>query len=349
MHTFRITRRDGRGAQRHPVPHRTAAPGSTASRASTSSGRSSPASSARRSSRSSSPAVGNVQLDYLGRAGRRPARRDPAPRLGARAEKAAAASPMPPASRARRPSAAGAAGRPRREAAPQHRSPSGGHRRRVDEFLAPELDPTLAPPESVVHLPLGRVFASTLLGGSTSGRSSSSAIIAVGVSSRPALGAVLASCPPRSASSATWSRITKSLRYSIAGTPDGVRVGYGLLSTSNETIPPGRIHASRRRSGSSGARSAGGTCASTCAGSRSARRTGGAAHDRPAGRHASPTCIGARAPAARLPRPPSTRSSTRPHRARRRRRYSARRARAAWLATVLLAAHRLRAAAEASC
>ena len=40
-----------------------------------------------------------------------------------------------------------------------------------------------------------------------------------------------------------FSRFTKSLRYSIAGTPDGVRVGFGLLSTSSETLPPGRIHA----------------------------------------------------------------------------------------------------------
>ena len=40
-----------------------------------------------------------------------------------------------------------------------------------------------------------------------------------------------------------WSRITKSLRYSIAGTPDGVRIGHGLLSTANQTIPPGRVHA----------------------------------------------------------------------------------------------------------
>jgi putative membrane protein len=38
-------------------------------------------------------------------------------------------------------------------------------------------------------------------------------------------------------------RVVKSLRYSIAATPDGVRVGFGLLSTTNETIPPGRIHA----------------------------------------------------------------------------------------------------------
>jgi putative membrane protein len=39
------------------------------------------------------------------------------------------------------------------------------------------------------------------------------------------------------------SRFTRSLRYSIAGTPDGVRVGFGLFTTSNETLPPGRIHA----------------------------------------------------------------------------------------------------------
>jgi putative membrane protein len=37
-------------------------------------------------------------------------------------------------------------------------------------------------------------------------------------------------------------RFSRSLRYTIAATPDGVRVGYGLLSTSNETLPPGRIH-----------------------------------------------------------------------------------------------------------
>jgi putative membrane protein len=37
-------------------------------------------------------------------------------------------------------------------------------------------------------------------------------------------------------------RFTKSLRYSIAATPDGVRVGFGILTLSNETLPPGRIH-----------------------------------------------------------------------------------------------------------
>jgi len=37
--------------------------------------------------------------------------------------------------------------------------------------------------------------------------------------------------------------VLRSLQYSIALTPDGIRVGYGLLSTTNETLPPGRVHA----------------------------------------------------------------------------------------------------------
>ncbi|WP_159607557.1 PH domain-containing protein, partial [Agromyces humi] len=114
---------------------------------------------------------------------------------------------------------------------------------RVDEFLAPELDPSLAPPESVVHLPLGRVIGSTLLGGSTAWALILVAIIVVGVSTGQLW--VLFSFVPAAIGlvSYAWSRITKSLRYSIAGTPDGVRIGHGLLSTGNQTIPPGRIHA----------------------------------------------------------------------------------------------------------
>lgn len=40
-----------------------------------------------------------------------------------------------------------------------------------------------------------------------------------------------------------WSRVSKSLRYSIAETPNGVRVTHGLTTTTTQTIPPGRIHA----------------------------------------------------------------------------------------------------------
>ncbi|MGN8027183.1 PH domain-containing protein [Microbacterium sp. 22242] len=41
----------------------------------------------------------------------------------------------------------------------------------------------------------------------------------------------------------TWGRIARALRYSIAATPDGVRITFGLFTTVTETIPPGRIFA----------------------------------------------------------------------------------------------------------
>lgn len=188
----------------------------------------------------------NVQLSYLGSALADGLRADIL-RLasGARAEKAAkavdAATDAGPAT-----DAAGApVGSPGSDATAQaRRAPVSaviGHR--VDEFLAPELDPNLAPPESVVHLPLGRVIGSTLLGGSTVWIIVLIAVIAVGFATGQLW--VLFSFVPAAIGlvSYIWNRITKSLRYTIAGTPDGVRIGHGLLSTGNQTIPPGRIHA----------------------------------------------------------------------------------------------------------
>lgn len=40
-----------------------------------------------------------------------------------------------------------------------------------------------------------------------------------------------------------WAMISRSLRYSIAATTNGVRTTYGLLTTVTETLPPGRVHA----------------------------------------------------------------------------------------------------------
>lgn len=208
----------------------------------------------------------NVQLAYLGSALADRLRADVL-RLasGARAERAAArgesAAPVGgPVVAEASPAAAvhlegGAAGEATAApAAPTAGQPAAGRAaaaaragalvgQRVDEFLAPELDPDLAPPESVVHLPLGRVIGSTLLGGSTIWAITLVAIIVIGVTTGQAW--VLFSFVPAAIGlvSYMWSRITKSLRYSIAGTPDGVRIGHGLLSTGNQTIPPGRIHA----------------------------------------------------------------------------------------------------------
>ena len=114
---------------------------------------------------------------------------------------------------------------------------------RVAELLAPELDPAMARAESVVKLNLGRLIGSIVLNDTTL----IFLLIAVG-SGVVALSlgepvAVLGIFPILiGLGSFVVSRFTKSLRYSIAGTQDGIRVGFGLFSTSNETLPPGRIH-----------------------------------------------------------------------------------------------------------
>lgn len=114
---------------------------------------------------------------------------------------------------------------------------------RVSELVAPELDPKAVAPESVVKLHLGRLIGSLVLHDST--LTFVIILVAVGVYSSvnghpfafffilPFLFGVV---------SFLGRRLARSLRYSIAGTPDGVRIGFGLLTLSNETLPPGRIH-----------------------------------------------------------------------------------------------------------
>ncbi len=183
---------------------------------------------------------GNVDLSYLGSAQADRLRADLL-RLASGARRAAAGGPQPDGA-----TAGDAAGAP---AAPGESPTSLGARagelvnRRVDEFLAPELDPSLAPPESVVRIPLPRVITSALLGGTIIWFLG--IVVAIVVAFSTGAFWLLFSFVPALIGlvSYLWSRITKSLRYSIAGTPDGVRIGYGLLSTSNQTIPPGRVHA----------------------------------------------------------------------------------------------------------
>ncbi len=110
----------------------------------------------------------------------------------------------------------------------------------VADFMAPELDQPVAP-ESVVEMHPGRLVGSTAL------RLLPVFLVVIA-------GAVAA---------ALWHPLTlffvipiliavfglagrevlRSLRYTIAATPDGIRIGYGLFSTANDTLPPGRIHA----------------------------------------------------------------------------------------------------------
>jgi putative membrane protein len=114
---------------------------------------------------------------------------------------------------------------------------------RAREFVAPELDPQLAARDAVVAMHPGRLLGSTALHDRTV-VFVLLVIVAAVLASAAHLFVVLFGVVPLllGVGSQIVRRFTRSLRYSIAATPDGVRVGYGLLSTNNETIPPGRIH-----------------------------------------------------------------------------------------------------------
>lgn len=115
--------------------------------------------------------------------------------------------------------------------------------RRMGELLAPELEPNLAPPESVVKIHLGRLVGSMVFSEGTLFL----VLLLIGggiwIGTTGQFYALIFALPSLFGFVSFYARrFTKSLRYTIAGTPDGVRVGYGLFSTSNETLPPGRIH-----------------------------------------------------------------------------------------------------------
>ncbi|OII23508.1 PH domain-containing protein [Frigoribacterium sp. MCBA15_019] len=136
-------------------------------------------------------------------------------------------------------------------AAPGHPDAQAPHRQgfgglveqRANEFLAPELDPDEAPPQSVVALSPGRLIGSTVLSGYTLFLLAAVVAIVISVVTTGEWFLLFVLLPAVLGSGGFYvNRITKSLRYTIAGTRDGVRIGYGLFSTSNETLPPGRIH-----------------------------------------------------------------------------------------------------------
>lgn len=115
--------------------------------------------------------------------------------------------------------------------------------RRVSEFFAPELDPDAAPPDSIVKLHMGRLIGSLVLSGNTIFLLLFAAAIVVWVLWVGELFVLFLVIPMTLGFGGFYvRRFSKSLRYSIAGTADGIRIGFGLLSTSNETLPPGRIH-----------------------------------------------------------------------------------------------------------
>lgn len=115
---------------------------------------------------------------------------------------------------------------------------------RVDEFLRPaDLDPDAAAPASVVAMHPGRLAGSLVLSGFTVFLLIVAAAIVAGVLSGRYWILFVILPGMLGAFGYYTRRFGKALRYSISGTADGVRVGFGLFATSSETLPPGRIHA----------------------------------------------------------------------------------------------------------
>ena len=115
--------------------------------------------------------------------------------------------------------------------------------RRVEEFFGPDPELGSTPAASIVTIHLGRLFGSLVLHGSTVFLLIAGIGITVWVVSSGQLFGLFLVLPGAIGFGSFYvRRFTKMLRYAIAATPDGVRVGFGLLSTTSETLPPGRIH-----------------------------------------------------------------------------------------------------------
>ena len=115
---------------------------------------------------------------------------------------------------------------------------------RVDEIFSPELDPAAVHATRVVKVHPGRLIASMLLSFTTVFFVVVIAAIVVSIAVTGEYGILFALFPVViGAGGYTVRKFSRSLQYTIAETRDGIRIGFGLVSTSNETLPPGRIHA----------------------------------------------------------------------------------------------------------
>lgn len=114
---------------------------------------------------------------------------------------------------------------------------------RIQDFTAPEFDAELSAPDSIVRMDLGRLLGSTALSILVPVVALVAMIVVPVVLGRAWVLLITAIPIAIGVGAFAIRRVARSLRYSIAATPDGIRVGFGLFSTTNETLPPGRIHA----------------------------------------------------------------------------------------------------------
>ncbi|WNY33214.1 PH domain-containing protein [Curtobacterium flaccumfaciens] len=129
-----------------------------------------------------------------------------------------------------------------------HGAPSrqshGALQDRVDEMFSPELDPAAVHATRIVKVRPGRLIASMLLSGTTLFLLLVIAGMIVSVALTGEFAVLFRLFPAVLGAGGYYVRkFSRSLQYTIAETRDGIRIGFGLVSTSNETLPPGRIHA----------------------------------------------------------------------------------------------------------
>ncbi|MEI3846042.1 MULTISPECIES: PH domain-containing protein [unclassified Microbacterium] len=129
---------------------------------------------------------------------------------------------------------------------PRHEGRAASLGQRVGRELTGMIEGPEAPVaevESVVNIPLGRLVASHVVSMSTLVLVLAVIAVMVGVS-QGVTWLLFAFVPAIIGIGAYWVRsIVRSLRYSIAPTPDGVRITFGLFTTITEIVPPGRVHA----------------------------------------------------------------------------------------------------------
>jgi putative membrane protein len=130
------------------------------------------------------------------------------------------------------------------ETDPASPASSGRVQDRVNEFLSPELDPSAVHATRIVKVQPGRLIASMLLSGTTVFIVLAVVAIIVSIAITGEYFLLVTLFPAVIGAGGYYVRkFSKSLQYTIADTRDGIRIGFGLVSTSNETLPPGRIHA----------------------------------------------------------------------------------------------------------
>jgi putative membrane protein len=114
----------------------------------------------------------------------------------------------------------------------------------VDEILRPDAEIAHLAPDSLVRIPVQRIALSSLLDGTIVWAVLYLVVTLVVIIGFQQWWAVFALLPGAFAFFAAGMKsLGSKLRYSIAATPDGIRLAYGLASTTTEIIPPGRIFA----------------------------------------------------------------------------------------------------------